>query len=617
MAVHHKKTEVGSSMEAVGLSSAQDFSGLLFVFHDRNLKGRLVLKKRDSHGNFSSNPIPITIKTSSGVLETINHCHSFNVVSCRGNYLMSYRKKTTTGEKTLVAVSKNGMDWKIQATTRILKETLFPVGKYAHKTKTIAYTPDFKIATTDIFKIWLIAELEIPASLKHLIPKTAKIIGVQRIAEGILIIFESIHKTTKSQELSVSVALCSVFQPNQVTWVSGVPLFREEVSLKEKIQAIGIIPDGSRISLFWKTATDILCVELPEIFHHSSEVGKTRLYKHEGNPIITPIKENYWEYDSTFNPAALFMEGRVHLFYRALSQDGISRIGYASSPDGLNFDERLPHPAYSPTSSFKNNTAIHKRAWNFPSGGGWGGSEDPRAVLIDDVVYVSFSAFDGWDFVRLAVISISKNDLLAKKFTAWKGPTFISPPGQIHKNWVLFPEKINGKFAILHSITPNVEIDYRGSIEGIGITEPFVKSWNGPRDRCDNTRIGFWDNKLRGSGPPPIKTNLGWLLLYHAIDMREPSKYKLGAMILDLNDPTKILFRTRRPILVPNESYENNGKPGVVYACGAIVKEDTLHVYYGGGDKVVCVAKASMSEFLYNLEHDKPVSLTFKKVIIR
>ena len=59
-------------------------------------------------------------------------------------------------------------------------------------------------------------------------------------------------------------------------------------------------------------------------------------------------------------------------------------------------------------------------------------------------------------------------------------------------------------------------------------------------------RVGFWDNRVRGAGPPPIKTKEGWLLFYHAIDMREPSKYKLGAMILDLNDPTKILYRTKK-----------------------------------------------------------------------
>ena len=604
-------------MEAVGVSSAKDFSGLLFTFNDRNLKGRLVLKKRDNHGIYSSNPIPLTIKTSSGVAETIGHCHSFNVVSCQGNYMMSYKKKITVGEKTIVAFSRDGLDWKIQPTTRVLKETLLPLGRFVFKTKTLAYTPDFKLATTNTFKLWLISELEIGASLKHLIPHTAKIIGVSRIAEGILIIFESIHKTAKVQELSVSALLCSVFQPNKVTWVSSAPLFREEISPKDKIQTLGLITEGSSISLFWKIGVDILYVDLPEIFHHSSEVGKTRLYKHEANPIITPSQENKWESDSTFNPAAIHLADRVHLFYRAVSGDGISRIGYASSPDGIRFDDRLPYPAYSPANSFRSGKLFNKRAWNFPSGGGWGGSEDPRAVLIDDVVYVSFSAFDGWDFVRLAVISISKKDLLAKNFSAWQGPTFISPPGQIHKNWVIFPEKINGKFAILHSITPNVEIDYKDSIEGIGTIEPFIKSWNGPRDRCDNTRIGFWDNKLRGSGPPPIKTKLGWLLLYHAIDLREPSKYKLGAMILDLNDPTKILFRTRRPILVPSESYENDGKPGVVYACGAIIKDDTLHVYYGGADKVVCVAKAPMPEFLYNLEYDKPVSLIFKKVMIR
>jgi len=612
----HKKLDSSPSMEAVGVSSAFNFDGLLFKLKNEEATEKLILKRSDGEGVFSSEPIPLVIKTQAGVLEKISNCHSFNIVSYKERYLMSYVKKTPSGMKTIIALSKNGLDWIIQsATSKLSKDKLFLLGRCVYKNGALAYTSGFNIAMSSNLKTWQFSDLIIPPSLRQGIPRGANIIGVIRIAEGILILYEWIHKTAKFQELSVGGMLCSVFHPYKVTWVSQAPLFREELSLKEEILTLGIIPNSSNVSVFWKVGSDILFVELPELFSHSPEVGKVRLNKYISNPIITPVDEHEWESDSTFNPASVYVGDRVHLLYRAMSREGVSRIGYASSLNGLVFDERLPYPAYSPTSSFRG--PLPKRVWNFPSGGGWGGSEDPRAVLIDGKIYVSFSAFDGWDFIRLAIISISDKDFLAKNFNAWEGPFFISPPGEIHKNWVIFPEKINGKFAILHSISPKIEVEYRNSIEDIGDKESYIQSWAGSRDRCDNTRIGFWDNKLRGVGPPPIKTDKGWLLFYHAIDMREPSKYKLGVMLLDLNDPTKILNRTRHPILIPDQPYENKGKPGVVYACGAVVKDNTLYLYYGGADRVVCVAKASLSEFLYNLERDKPLSLSLRKALIQ
>src|SRR3989344_8473952 len=110
-----------------------------------------------------------------------------------------------------------------------------------------------------------------------------------------------------------------------------------------------------------------------------------------------------------------------------------------------------------------------------------------------------------------------------------------------------------------------------------------------------------WDYWIRGAGPTPVKTKHGWLLLYHAMG-KERNQYKVGAMLLDLNNPTKILYRSREPILAPDQRYENEGfKSGVVYASGAIIKDDQLYVYYGGADSVICVATAPLEEFLQSL----------------
>src|SRR5207253_3488934 len=135
----------------------------------------------------------------------------------------------------------------------------------------------------------------------------------------------------------------------------------------------------------------------------------------------------------------------------------------------------------------------------------------------------------------------------------------------------------------LHSIAPHILIDY---VDDLNNLDDYIDS---PRPQGPQPgRKDFWDNLLRGAGPPPVKTSAGWLLLYHALDKRDSGKYKLGAMILDHDHPTKILYRSAQPILTPDMPYENEGKAGVVYASGAIIKDGVLHVYYGGGDRVVC-----------------------------
>ena len=315
------------------------------------------------------------------------------------------------------------------------------------------------------------------------------------------------------------------------------------------------------------------------------------------NPILRPGKLP-WTAEAVMNPAAAVINGRTHLLYRAIGMDGISRLGYASSPDGITFDKRLSYPAYIARNP--RNLLPHQRRYSpvmYPSGGSWGGCEDPRMVVIDGRVYVTFNMFDGWDFLRVAAISMKKEDFVAGDFSKWSGPYILSKPKEVQKNWVLFPEKINGKFAILHSVAPKIDIAYRNSIEAIGTTEPLIDSWVGPRNSLP-AREGVWDSYVRSAGPPPIKTEYGWLVFYHAVNKSDPSRYQLGAMLLDLTDPTKELYRSSAPILSPNAHYENDGKPGIVYACGAVVRDGELYVYYGGADKVVCVATTPLKAFL-------------------
>ncbi|MFC1751575.1 hypothetical protein ACFLY5_00310 [Patescibacteria group bacterium] len=335
--------------------------------------------------------------------------------------------------------------------------------------------------------------------------------------------------------------------------------------------------------------------------------------KHDGNPIITPQPYHSWESKATFNPAALYSEGKVHLLYRAIGDDDISVLGYVSSGDAFSVDERQTFPAYIPPAQdghFADRYSLtHISSISYLSGGGGnGGCEDPRLVLIDDMVYMTYTAFDGWGSLRMALTSISINDFLKKKWN-WKKPVLISKPGEIHKNWVLFPEKVNGKYAILHCVCPDVLVEYFDDLDFEN--REYIESCYRPRDGKQEC----WDNWIRGAGPPPIKTKEGWLLIYHAMDRRDPNRYKMGAMLLDINNPSKILYRTNKPFLEPDEWYENEGlKAGVSYCCGAIVKDGELIIYYGGADMVSCVAKANLDEFLDKMIQNVIPTMKHRKI---
>lgn len=337
------------------------------------------------------------------------------------------------------------------------------------------------------------------------------------------------------------------------------------------------------------------------------------------NPIINPVSGSYWESEAVFNPGAVLHGGRVHLFYRALGSDGISRVGYASSKDGIHFDKRYPHPVYMPetvaeSSRHRPYTSPARLSYNtglYISGGGWGGCEDPRAVKIGNRIYLTFNMFNGWHAIRVGLTSISEKDLEEGRWN-WRRFVFLSPPNERHKNWALFPEKIGGKYALFHNLhhddSSQVRIEYIDDLDG------FIPPFESPDPQTLPDRELAWHNRTRSVGPPPVKTDYGWLAFYHAMDKNDPNRYKLGAMLLDSKDPRKILYRSRYPILEPDEWYENDWKPGIIYASGAIVKGDMLFIYYGGGDKYIGVAYTNLHEFVQKLMKNEHAVFSKKSV---
>lgn len=344
-------------------------------------------------------------------------------------------------------------------------------------------------------------------------------------------------------------------------------------------------------------AAALACLAL--LFYWLAGVRKPlRLRRISHNPVLRPLSESWWQSEAVFNPAAFVHDGRVHLLYRALGRDGISRIGHASSADGVHFTERSASPVFDKKPEFLPPPAVSYATLTYDadayaSGGGWGGVEDPRAVVLDDRIYMSFGLFESWQSMRLAVTSIAHIDFDAREWK-WAPHVAMSPRGQTNKNWVLFPQKINGKFALLHALTPKILIQYVDDLSELA--EHPIQSNN-----HRSGRPGHWDALIRGAGAPPIRTEYGWLLLYHGTDPEKNSGYNVGAMLLDLHDPSHILYQSISPMLSPEEWYENEWKAGVVYASGAVVFKGDLIVYYGGGDKYVAAAKMNLRDFLAKL----------------
>ena len=212
---------------------------------------------------------------------------------------------------------------------------------------------------------------------------------------------------------------------------------------------------------------------------------------------------------------------------------------------------------------------------------------DPRITEIDGVYYICFAAHSSYG-VRIGMLK-------TKDFEKFNSCGFISEPD--NRNGVLFPEKINGLYARLdRPILP----DDRGDI-WISYS-PDLVFWG--KSKCVFKRglHGHWYWKKIGPGAVPIKTNKGWLEIWHGVHVMAGYQYvyHLGAMLLDLEDPSIVIARAKAPILSPREPYERVGlTSNVVFTSGAILEENgEVKIYYGGADTVQCVATARVEDLV-------------------
>jgi predicted GH43/DUF377 family glycosyl hydrolase len=570
---------------------------VLFVYAIKyNLKARLFLSK-SADGITFADKHEIVIFSQEGKRENLFTCEKVSFF-IEGKYsYITYQVQIGKKKKTLIAKSVDMITFTVLDGECDLPENFSIVTNHKYKKNFLAYggEGDICAAGSDDLLNWH-ATCELLSSRKtYFDAGKLAIVGTAVVDHGIFVLYKS-KNTKKLSNVKIGGALFSFDKPYTPYWRSEVPILEEDIKQNrypERFLGSAIVDQS--LYIYWASSSNDFFVKNIDLT--SADLVRPheirQLKRHPANPILKPKQENKWEMDATFNPAALFLDGKVHLLYRAIGEHGVSVLGYASSDNGFLIDERLDNPVYQLGPSFSEikNDALPKS--EYVSGGSWAGCEDPRITHIGNRIYMTYVLFDGYNPPGVALTSISVSDFLTKNWK-WKKPIFISKPGEIQKNWMLFPQKINGKYAILHSITPKISIEYVDKIHDESLV---IESMKMPGEDAHR-----WDNIVRGAGAPPLKTKYGWLVLYHAMDKKDPNKYKVGAMILDHDDPTKILYRCKHPILEPNAVYENHGaKSGVVYVCGAVIKDNMLLVYYGGADSVVCVATENLDEFLEDM----------------
>lgn len=315
-----------------------------------------------------------------------------------------------------------------------------------------------------------------------------------------------------------------------------------------------------------------------------------KLKRFQKNPILVPKRQNAWESKAVFNCGTAQKEGFVHMLYRAIGEYKfyISRLGYARSKDGLDFQRMSKKPVLEPSQDYDR----------------WG-CEDPRITVLDGKIYVTYVALhkpalsDGGGIKGFPGTAITETS----DFFHFKKLGAVTPERLNDRDTVLFPEKINGHYVFLHrprswfdgqygTHRPSIWIAYSSDFKNLYGSKLVMK----PQAR--------WESRQLGSGPPPVKTRKGWLLIYHGVD--EKHVYRAGAALLDLEDPSKVLSRSRIPILEPQENYEKSGDaPNVVFPEGTAIIGKNLFVYYGAADKTVCVATINLEDLLSALTSSK------------
>jgi predicted GH43/DUF377 family glycosyl hydrolase len=322
----------------------------------------------------------------------------------------------------------------------------------------------------------------------------------------------------------------------------------------------------------WK----IECLLNPGVFRFQNRTGllvrvAERPPQRSGFVTIASLADNGYTFTTDFprgDPELDLSDPRV------LRYDGndylttLSHLRILWSDDGSHFREDPAHPPLFGETPFE----------TF-------GIEDARVCQIGEYYFLTYTAVSP-NGVAVALRS-------TRDWKAFKNHGLILPPH--NKDCALFEETIGDSWYALHRPSSS---DLGGNYIWLA-KSPDLLHW-GSHHCLARTRPGMWDSARVGAGASPIKTEKGWLIIYHGAD--EQSRYCLGAMLVDLHDPRHLLARSREPIMEPVEPYETAGFFGnVVFTNGHLVDRDEITIFYGAADCVVCAARCSTSAILRSL----------------
>lgn len=333
------------------------------------------------------------------------------------------------------------------------------------------------------------------------------------------------------------------------------------------------------------------------------------MIKIENKGIILEKTALEFENQAVLNPACIEKDGIVHMFYRAVRTGNFSTIGYCQFKDGK-LIHRKPSPILVPEHDYEKH-----------------GLEDPRIILLDNVYYLFYVAYDGKNartalatstdlvtFEKKGIISSQMSydkaeDIFKKKvkkiYTFFERLYKKSNTNEIllwEKDSFIFPEKIDGKFALIHRILPGIQIAYFDSFK-----ELTNKFWTNYFSKLNKfiilePKFGF-ENSYIGGGCPPIRVSEGWLFIYHAVEEKNDVKtYHAAAILLDAINPQKVIGRLDHPLFSPNESWEKSGDVNnVVFPTTAIINGDKLDIYYGAADSVIGLKTVDLNSLVNEL----------------
>ncbi|MFB5599273.1 MAG: glycosidase [Nitrososphaeraceae archaeon] len=309
--------------------------------------------------------------------------------------------------------------------------------------------------------------------------------------------------------------------------------------------------------------------------------------RYSKNPILIPKSSNPWESKAVFNCSTLNYGKEIKMLYRAVGEYKyyISRVGYAFSIDGYHF-ERKDEPVIDISENYE----------KF-------GIEDPRITRIGEDIFITYVVLSDYFKNKPRVSSALAT---TKNFKEYSKLGLISSECEDNKDIVFFPEKFTFKETSTNKkISMYVSLQRPSEFIGpqYGTEKPSIWIYKGTTYKSMNNHLILmkpeqeWESIKIGAGPSPIKTKKGWLLIYHGVDQYKV--YRAGAAILDLEDPSKLIAKTNMPILEPVEPYEKFGDVNnVVFPTGTAILDGKLFLYYGGADKVCCVATADLDTLL-------------------